>query len=57
MTPQTMDAVEVINVNDMNPLQVYIMEKDSKKFYIFNTADMSVSTNTIECNFNFPHNF
>ena len=52
-----MDAVEVINVNDMNPLQVYIMEKDSKKFYIFNTADMSVSTNAIECNFNFPHNF
>ena len=52
-----MNAVEVVNINDLSPLQIYIMEKDSKKFFIFNTSDMSVSTNAIDCNQNFPHNF
>ena len=52
-----MDAVEIVNVNETLPLVIYIMEKDSKKFYIFNTGDMSVQLHQIECNFNFPHNF
>lgn len=33
------------------------MEKDSKKFYIYNTLDQHVTLNTITTQSNFPHNF
>jgi len=38
-------------------LEIYIMEKDSKKFYIYNTLEQTVTLNTIATTNNFPHNF
>ena len=55
--PSGVEEVEVIDINEASPLKVYIMEKDSKKFYIYDTASLAVTTNIIDCNFNFPHNF
>jgi hypothetical protein len=36
-------GVEIININDIKPLEIFIMEKDSKKFYVFNTGNLNVS--------------
>jgi hypothetical protein len=44
-------------MKQMKPLDIYIMEKDSKKFYIYNTQTQLVSINNIACATNFPHNF
>ena len=51
------EQVEVIDINEVSPLKIFIMEKDSKKFYLYDSGAQSVSTNIIDCNFNFPHNF
>jgi len=47
----------VIDLNELKPLEIFIMEKDSKKFFIFNTGNTNVITASINCSFNFPHNF
>jgi hypothetical protein len=36
---------------------IYIMEKDSKRFYLYNTKTQNVTHHTVECPSNFPHNF
>ena len=33
------------------------MEKDSKRFYLYNTKTQSVTSNTVQTANNFPHNF
>jgi hypothetical protein len=33
------------------------MEKDSRKFYIYNTKTQLVTLNTVQTGVNFPHNF
>jgi hypothetical protein len=33
------------------------MEKDSKRFYLYNTKTQSVTSNTVQTTVNFPHNF
>jgi hypothetical protein len=38
-------------------LQIYIMEKDSRKFYLYNTKTQVVTLNTVQTGVNFPHNF
>jgi hypothetical protein len=38
-------------------LLIYIMEKDSKKFYIYNSKTQAVSNHAVNCATNFPHNF
>ena len=36
---------------------VYIIEKDSKRFFIYNTKTQGVTTNVVQSQTNFPHNF
>eukprot|EP00347_Sterkiella_histriomuscorum_P011771 403371155 len=36
---------------------IHIMEKDSKKFYIFNSRTQQVTSHEVNCLTNFPHNF
>ena len=38
-------------------IRIHIMEKDSKKFYIYNTRTQSVTLHTVNTGTNFPHNF
>jgi hypothetical protein len=38
-------------------LLIYIMEKDSKKFYIYNSKTQSVNLYAVNTPSNFPHNF
>ena len=38
-------------------LLIYITEKDSKRFYIYNTKTQALSLNTVNTPTNFPHNF
>jgi hypothetical protein len=33
------------------------MEKDSRKFYLYNTKTQVVTLNTVQTGVNFPHNF
>ena len=33
------------------------MEKDSRKFYLYNTKTQHISLNTVQTSVNFPHNF
>lgn len=47
----------MVSMPNVRGLDIYIMEKDSKKFYIYNTLDQQVQLHTIQCSFNFPHNF
>jgi hypothetical protein len=48
---------EALTIKNLKGLDIYIMEKDSKKFYIYNTLDQQVNTYTINCATNYPHNF
>jgi hypothetical protein len=54
---QATKQVESLSVQSMKGLDIYIMEKDSKKFYIYNTLDQQVHLHQINTNSNFPHNF
>ncbi len=38
-------------------LNIFIMEKDSKKFFIYNTKTTALTSNTVQTQTNFPHNF
>lgn len=38
-------------------LLIFIMEKDSKKFYIYNSKTQAVTLNSVNTPSNFPHNF
>ena len=38
-------------------MNIYIMEKDSKKFYLYNSKTQNVSIHEVNCASNFPHNF
>lgn len=38
-------------------IKIHVMEKDSKKFYIYNTRTQAVTLHTVTCATNFPHNF
>ena len=38
-------------------LMVYIIEKDSRRFFLYNTKTQAVSTNVVQTATNFPHNF
>ena len=40
-----------------NEIRIHIMEKDSKKFYIYNTRTQAVTLHTVNTGTNFPHNF
>ena len=47
-SPQALNYTEI---------RIHIMEKDSKKFYIYNTRTQSVTLHTVNTGTNFPHNF
>jgi hypothetical protein len=49
--------VESLAIVNLKGLDIYIMEKDSKKFYIYNTLDQNSNLHTINTPSNFPHNF
>jgi hypothetical protein len=38
-------------------LQIFIMEKDSKRFFLYNTKTQGVVSCTVQTPTNFPHNF
>jgi hypothetical protein len=48
---------ESLSIANLKGLDIYIMEKDSKKFYIYNTLDQSIGTFYIKTENNYPHNF
>jgi hypothetical protein len=37
-----MKSNKVADLNDIKPMEIYIMEKDSKNFFILNTDTLSV---------------
>lgn len=41
----------------LGDLMVYIIEKDSRRFFLYNTKTQAVSTNVVQSQTNFPHNF
>ena len=47
----------IVQANPNSSIEIYIMEKDSKKFYIYNSQDQSVTSNLLSMTTNFPHNF
>lgn len=44
-------------VKAIGDLMVYIIEKDSRRFFLYNTKTQAVSTNVVQTATNFPHNF
>lgn len=52
-TPAPIDKIPA----KYSDLLIYIMEKDSKKFYIYNSKSQAVTLNSVNTPTNFPHNF
>lgn len=46
-----------VSVIQYSELLIYIMEKDSKKFYLYNSRTQGVTSHAVNCANNFPHNF
>ena len=63
-TPAGVDVAPLVKPTQPPPvakalsdLMVFIIEKDSRRFFLYNTKTQAVSTNVVQSQTNFPHNF
>lgn len=50
-------ATPITNQIQYTEMNIHIMEKDSKKFYIYNSRTLQVTSHEVNIAANFPHNF